>query len=66
MFSVYVIQLPWNYSPRIMAFSTREKAEEVCDALNREGGCSGSSNILKVQEMSVYEDEDVKLLNESL
>jgi hypothetical protein len=60
MYTIYVIQLPQHYSPRIMAFHSSKKAREICDALNEGRHYSASGNDpLEVYELSVYEDSDI-------
>ena len=60
MYTIYVIQLPRHYCPRIMAFHSSEKAREICDSLNKGKYYSASgSDPLKVYELSVYEDNDI-------
>jgi len=66
MFFVYVIQLPWNWSPRILAFANYEKARETCDALNLEAkiGASSPARPFEILEMSILEDEDLKIVKQ--
>lgn len=69
MFTVYLIQLPVNFSPRVLAFQNQKKAEEVCEALNHELGYFDSATApppLKVLEMTVLEDHDVKVISEGV
>jgi hypothetical protein len=63
MFIIYVIEMPINYYPRIMAFSSRNKAQEVCDMLNK--GKGATSKIIDVCEMKVYENADIQVMKET-
>lgn len=64
MFYVYIIQLPINWIPRILAFQDPEKAHEVCDALNRERNVGGTGNLLCVEQMEVMDNNDIVLVEE--
>lgn len=60
-FKIYVIQFPVNYHPRIMAFKNREKAQEVCDAFNKDRPISTNRKGLEISELIVLEDSDIKI-----
>jgi hypothetical protein len=59
---IYIIQLPLNYSPRIMAFATLEKAREVCEVFQKDHPISASGgHIFEPYLLNVYEDCDVEI-----
>jgi len=55
MFTVYIIQLPLPYEPNLLAFSTEEKAQKVCDELEEIIG------EMHYKPMSVMENESITI-----
>ena len=56
MFTIYLVELPWTYSPRIFAFSSEDDAKKLC-AVFRSGA---SKKIIDYQELKVYEPIDLR------
>ena len=55
MFTVYIIQLPVPYNPNVLAFSTEEKAQQVCDELKADMG------EIHYSPMTVLENESITI-----
>lgn len=63
MIEIYIIQLPVNWHPRILAFKCRDKAEEVCAYLNKERGYASSTrDNLEIGILNVFEDKEITIL----
>lgn len=65
MINIYCIQLPKNYTTRLMFFQSEEKATEIRDTLQKEHSIGASSGFqFEVIEIPVFEDKDIKVLRE--
>ena len=61
MFSIYLVQLPWNYTKRVWAFSSKETAQKFCDAIDSEKLYTATGKKpIEYQELEVHENDDIK------
>lgn len=59
MYKIYVIQLPWYYTKRVLAYDSEARANEALDVINADKKIGASrSHIVEMGVLEVCEESD--------